>query len=232
MLAITLGLFEATLISGDAIGDRLKLSRHRRWVYPGNSGWTATFKGTLKMPIEDSSSSLSLAIPFTYSFDSGTASGRKKRSFNGHESQRLSAIKQAETLVALATNLDGHECMLRIMCEAAHTPTHGDGLIGDAINALLLPVHLLDLIPEQGESEYVRAQRMGHHSGDCSYYHATCPMSIFQVVEQPVKLCKDTLASSSMNNATLARVADHNPFSYSKVFGFEDQRIDVLAQVS
>ena len=44
-----------------------------------------------------------------------------------------------------AVNPDGHECMLRIMCEAAHTPTHGDGLIGDAINALLLPTHLLDL---------------------------------------------------------------------------------------
>ena len=52
-------------------------------------------------------------------------------------------------------------------------------------------------------------------------------------MEQPVKLCKDTLATSSMNNATLARVADnHNPFSYSKVFGFEDQRIDFLAQES
>ena len=44
-----------------------------------------------------------------------------------------------------AVTPDGHECMLRIMCEAAHTPTHGDGLIGDAINALLLPAHLLDL---------------------------------------------------------------------------------------
>ena len=57
---------------------------------------------------------------------------------------------------------------------------------------------------------------------------------LLKVVEQPVKLCKDTLATSSMNNATLARVADHdhNPFSYSKVFGFEDQRIDVLGQNS
>merc|ERR1712079_303087 len=166
-----------------------------------------------------------MGIPFAYSFDSGLASGRKKRSFNGHESQRLSAIKQAETLVALAINLDGHECMLRIMCEAAHTPTHGDGLIGDAINALLLPTHLLDLIPEQGESEYLRAQRMGHTTGDCSIYHTTCPMSIFQVVDEPVKLCKDSEATSAMINHTMARIAEQNPFSYSKVFGFEDQRI-------
>ena len=87
-----------------------------------------------------------------------------------------------------AVNPDGHECMLRIMCEAAHTPTHGDGLIGDAINALLLPAHLLDLIPEKGESEYIKAQRMGHHSGDCSGYHATCPMSIFQVTRFSISL--------------------------------------------
>ena len=63
-------LFAVSL--GDALDSTKKLSRHCRWVYPSDSGWTATFKGTLKMPIEDTSSSLGLAIPFTYSFDSGT----------------------------------------------------------------------------------------------------------------------------------------------------------------
>ena len=59
---------------------------------------------------------------------------------------------------------DGHECMLRIMCEAAHTPTHGDGLIGDAINALLLPVHLLDLGRIKGLT-YLVYYRVTHQVG-------------------------------------------------------------------
>ena len=61
----------------------------------------------------------------------------------------------------LSCMADGHECMLRIMCEAAHTPTHGDGLIGDAINALLLPVHLLDLgrLQEHFKSVIARLER-------------------------------------------------------------------------
>ena len=56
---------------GDALDGKQKLSRHRRWIYPSDSGWSITFKGTLAMPIEDTSSSLGMAIPFTYSFDSG-----------------------------------------------------------------------------------------------------------------------------------------------------------------
>ena len=49
-----------------------------------------------------------------------------------------------------------------------------------------------------------------------------------QVVDEPVKLCKDSRATSSMINATLDRIDQQNPFSYSKVIGFEDSRISVL----
>ena len=47
-------------------------------------------------------------------------------------------------------------------------------------------------------------------------------------MDEPVKLCKDSDATSTMINATMARIAQQNPFSYSKVFGFEDSRISVL----
>jgi hypothetical protein len=75
------------------------------------------------------------------------SAGRKKRSFNDHESQRLSALKNIETLFEATTDLNGHNCVLRIMCEAAETPLHADGLLGEAINGMLLPSHLLDMMP-------------------------------------------------------------------------------------
>jgi hypothetical protein len=75
------------------------------------------------------------------------SAGRKKRSFNDHESQRLSALKNIESFLDSATDLSGHNCVLRIICEAAETPLHADGLLGEAINGMLLPSHLLDMIP-------------------------------------------------------------------------------------
>ena len=75
-----------------------------------------------------------------------------------------------------------YRCLLRVICEASHTPSHRDGLVGDAINGLLLPPHVLHLIPEYGQSEYIGAQRAGHgKTGDCSGFHQGCPTSFFQV---------------------------------------------------
>ena len=118
------------------------------------------------------------------SFRASDGKKRKKRSFDSHEEQRLNALKQIEEVLSAAIQLDGHKCLLRVICEAAHTPSHSDGLIGDAINALLLPRHVLDIIPEYGQSEYVRAQRIGQKTGDCSAFHHECPKSIFQVLPQ------------------------------------------------
>jgi hypothetical protein len=106
---------------------------------------------------------------------------RKKRSFTDHESQRLAALQKIENFIFMATDMNGHDCVLRVMCEAAETPVHADGLLGEAINGMLLPMHLLDMIPEYGESDYLRAQRMGQKRGNCNEYHQGCPMTIFQV---------------------------------------------------
>ena len=48
------------------------LSRHRRFLVPASSGWSVTFKVTLTIPLQDVGSSVSIAVPFTYSFDDGT----------------------------------------------------------------------------------------------------------------------------------------------------------------
>ena len=41
-----------------------------------------------------------------------------------HEGERLGALKQVEELLSLATGMDGHACLLRVICEASHTPSH------------------------------------------------------------------------------------------------------------
>ena len=41
-----------------------------------------------------------------------------------HEGERQGALKQVEELLSLATGMDGHACILRVICEASHTPSH------------------------------------------------------------------------------------------------------------
>ena len=59
-------------------------------------------------------------------------------------------------------NMDGHACVLRMICETAETPFHTDGLLGEAVNLLLLPAHILERVPAYGESDYLEALNRKH----------------------------------------------------------------------
>ena len=139
---------------------------------------------------------------------------RRKRSaaYRTHETQRLFALQSAEALLkATMPHMSSHDCVLRAICETAHTPVHDDGIVGEAINALLMPAHIMDRLPEYGESDYLHAQRMGHNYGNCTQYYQPCPFSFFevgltihsrlnplpklsflQIVDKPVSLCRDS----------------------------------------
>lgn len=107
-----------------------------------------------------------------------------RRSFDSHESTRVSALSTVEKYFAhLWGGLDGHGCMLRMICEVAKTPFHADGLVGEAINAMLIPAHVLEKVPTFGESDYLTAQRKGQYLGDCAEYHSKCSMSFFEVID-------------------------------------------------
>jgi hypothetical protein len=74
---------------------------------------------------------------------------------------------------------NGHDCVLRSICETALTPSHADGLLGELMNLMLLPSYLLEKVPLMGESDYLQAQRRGQYQKDCSFYHEKCPKSFF-----------------------------------------------------
>ena len=44
--------------------------------------------------------------------------------FHEHEEERLGALVRMEEMLSLATDMDGHGCLLRVICEASHTPSH------------------------------------------------------------------------------------------------------------
>ena len=74
------------------------------------------------------------------------------------------------------SSTDGHSCMLRAMCEAAATPHHSDGLLGDAINLVLSAGHaLVGGEEELGEyRDYTQAQTDGQVRTSAKLTPCTC----------------------------------------------------------
>ena len=119
--------------------------------------------------------------------------GRKKRNApEEHIEQRALILQKIEKtlpyLLSLPKGISGHDCILKSICEAARTPNHQDGLLGDFINLMLVPHHTMDLISSNhNESDYLEAQRAGHFLEDCSKYSLKCPISFFEVKNFKVK---------------------------------------------
>ena len=70
-LATTYALDSKALSDTDKV-----LSRHRRFIVPSSTGWTLTTKLKLTVPVDLIGSSVSFSVPFVYSFDSSTLTGR------------------------------------------------------------------------------------------------------------------------------------------------------------
>lgn len=85
-------------------------------------------------------------------------------------------------LVSLPPGVSSHDCVLRAICEVARTPENEDGIMGDMVNLLLTPTHVLDKTTI--ESDYLDAQRTGHFFQNCYKFESKCPVSLFEVKGQ------------------------------------------------
>ena len=62
------------------------------------------------------------------------------------------------------------------------TPLHADGFFGDAMNTLLAPDYLADLLHHiENPNEYLVAQKDGLVHNNCEAYEARCKLSLFEV---------------------------------------------------
>ena len=113
--------------------------------------------------------------------------GRKKReAIDEPFQQRAKILNKVEKAIPylfdLPSGTTGRDCLLKTICEAARTPCHRDGLLGDFINLMLVPSHNLDQFAGQNNtSDYLEAQSRGHFFEDCTKYSLNCPLSFFEV---------------------------------------------------
>ncbi|XP_063219661.1 uncharacterized protein LOC134529444 [Bacillus rossius redtenbacheri] len=71
--------------------------------------------------------------------------------------------------------VDGRACVLRSICEAAETPLHHDGLIGELLHTVLTPDYGSSSV-ELIDADYLKAQQAGRRGRvDCNYLYPECP---------------------------------------------------------
>ncbi|XP_072938394.1 uncharacterized protein [Epargyreus clarus] len=91
-----------------------------------------------------------------------------------------------------AKGLNGHECVLRAICEAAQYPVHEEGLIGEIVHILLTPDYGHSPFEEQDKdwleaiSVYKDAAVAGRQMFTCAYIYNGCPQSdgILELISQ------------------------------------------------
>ncbi|XP_032514573.1 uncharacterized protein LOC116768060 [Danaus plexippus] len=80
--------------------------------------------------------------------------------------------------------MNGKECLLRNICEAAETPLYHNGLLGHIMHIVFTP----SASKEEGLSdEYYEAEADGLR-GDCDKYMDDCPLSLFDFITRLVEL--------------------------------------------
>ena len=159
---------------------------------------------SLTIPLPDFGTSLSVFLPFFFSFPTEAASSRslqvrnknygnnewKNKNFEYNErqsrsysafptmaSKRNSIFSTIETYINGLGGGNGASCIERAICEVAATPEHEDGIIGDAMNYILR----VDKEAFDEHPKYALAQQIGENTGDCFEFYNLCPVSIFNI---------------------------------------------------
>ncbi|CAG9791027.1 unnamed protein product [Diatraea saccharalis] len=80
--------------------------------------------------------------------------------------------------------MQGRECMLRNICEAAETTLHHNGLLGHIMHIIFTP----SSSREEGlDDEYYEAELEGQ-KGNCDRYLDDCPYSLFDIITRLVEI--------------------------------------------
>ncbi|XP_029038335.1 uncharacterized protein LOC114873798 [Osmia bicornis bicornis] len=149
-------------------------------AFPDESTFALFF--ALAVPLEDPYKSVSIADFFeaTYNlpvnvsdpwFDA-EAGRRKRRSLN------------RETLYQLVENkfinygYQGHECLLRAICETSEHSLRHNGLIGDILHVIFTPTTSRH---EPLPQDILQAEVVGRN-GSCSNYQPQCPVGLFDLI--------------------------------------------------
>ncbi|XP_066967347.1 uncharacterized protein [Macrobrachium rosenbergii] len=166
--------------------------RSKRFIsFPSSS--TLTFNHKIKIPLfsklnGDISGVFKGFIRAIYTLPSDTISiGR-----GDIDKDRYNAYNSIESLFS-NFGMNGHQCLLKAICETAEESTEEYGLMGELLELLLSPNHELTTAKEE-LSHYVAAENYGRAVGNCDLAYSSCPFSLNELIKTGVSLLQGSVS--------------------------------------
>ncbi|CAH1113418.1 unnamed protein product [Psylliodes chrysocephalus] len=101
---------------------------------------------------------------------------RRKRS-----TSRWLLYESLESLMARYNNGDGKSCILRTICEVAHSPIEQKaGLLSEIVAAILKPSTTNEEFHHPTNMDYHSAEKLGKTEGNCDYFYPGCKLNILE----------------------------------------------------
>ncbi|XP_033338199.1 uncharacterized protein LOC117227228 [Megalopta genalis] len=157
----------------------------RALIFPEES--TSGLFLALAVPLEDPYKSISIANFFeaTYNlptnvtdeyFWTQTELARKRRSVS-RNLDRATVYQLVENKF-ISYGYQGHECLLRAICETSEHSLRHNGLIGDILHVIFTPTSSRH---EELPQDILQAEVVGRNGG-CSKYQPQCPVGLFDLI--------------------------------------------------
>ncbi|XP_049939090.1 uncharacterized protein LOC126413234 [Schistocerca serialis cubense] len=162
-----------------AVAERFR----RSLVFPMQSGIVQLLIGFgTPIPIPRNAMTLGLVMKYTYNVPVNGSVYLQPYSLLARRNSRWSIYT---TLSDFLTRLgiDGRNCLLRAICEAAEKPfTRVGGLAEDILHILLTPSSTVEDTGELPEREFHAAERHGKSDRGCDHYRRTCDFDLLALI--------------------------------------------------
>ncbi|XP_060813890.1 uncharacterized protein LOC132906056 [Bombus pascuorum] len=153
----------------------------RSLTFPEES--TAGLFVALAIPLEEPYKSISIADFFEATYSLPTNASDEKLWLYTEERRRKRSLDRATLYQAVENKFinygyQGHECLLRAICETSEHYLRHNGLIGDILHVIFTPTSSRH---EPLPRDILQAEVVGRN-GSCSKYRPQCPVGLFDLI--------------------------------------------------
>ncbi|XP_076237898.1 uncharacterized protein LOC143181401 [Calliopsis andreniformis] len=137
----------------------------------------------LAVPLEEPYKSVSLANFFEATYDLPTNASEEHFWAEPERKRKRRSLDRATVYQVLENKFtdygyQGHECLLRAICETSEHSLRHNGLIGDILHVILTPTSSRH---EELPQDILEAEAVGRNGG-CSNYRPQCPVGLFDLI--------------------------------------------------
>ncbi|XP_050738898.1 uncharacterized protein LOC127009663 [Eriocheir sinensis] len=168
-------------------------SRAKRYFLSFPSSSTLTFNNRIKVPLfkkfDDNISGVFKGyIRVEYKLPSDLVTlGR-----SAIDEDRFHTYSSIESVFS-KLGVNGHQCLLKAICETAEEPAEDYGLVGQLVDLILSPNHGAQTAKE-ALREYTAAENYGREVGNCGLAYSACPLHLPELLTTGLSVLQGSMA--------------------------------------